>query len=131
MVYGHEDEGGYDEAYDGGYEMYQDGGQGHAVEDPYYNEYDVDQMEEQQQHQWGSNRVCEQQQLSEFKAQIATTDRAALDKCLWGIIKALKWHTICLWFGCWSWVILSINYEIIYFKLLLTILYTQSNSSIN
>lgn len=51
MVYGHEDEGGYDEAYDGGYEMYQDGGQGHAVEDPYYNEYDVDQMEEQQQHQ--------------------------------------------------------------------------------
>ena len=49
MVYGAEDEGAYDEAYDGGYDVYQEGGQDghHAVEDPYYNEYDVDQVEEQ------------------------------------------------------------------------------------
>jgi hypothetical protein len=49
MMYGAEDEGQYESGYEGqegGNEMYQDGQEAHgAVEDPYYNEYDVDQVE--------------------------------------------------------------------------------------
>jgi len=41
-----EDAGGYQQNPEG-YEMYQDGGEeGQDVEDPYYNEYDVDQVEQ-------------------------------------------------------------------------------------
>jgi len=48
-MYGQEDDGQYESGYEGqdaGYENYHEGQEAHGqVEDPYYNEYDVDQVE--------------------------------------------------------------------------------------